>query len=76
MDHVRVICFDALPRTLTLLQEKRVDFTITQDPYQQGYLPVRLLFEYLFMDREPAGALHHTQLKILTCENWEEESGL
>lgn len=74
LDRVRVICFDAQPETLALLKEKRVDFTITQDPYQQGYKPVHLLYEYFFANKTPIRTCYHTQLKILTCENWESES--
>jgi LacI family transcriptional regulator len=73
LNRVRVVCFDAQPATGELLREGRVDFTITQDPYQQGFLPVRLLFEYFFMNRKPERAFYYTPLKIMTSENLEAE---
>jgi LacI family transcriptional regulator len=72
-DRVRVVCFDAQPETGELLREGRVDFTITQDPYQQGYLPIKLLYEYFFMNRKPENTIYHTQLRIMTSENWQAE---
>jgi LacI family transcriptional regulator len=73
LERVRVVCFDAQPETGELLREGRVDFTITQDPYQQGYLPVKLLYDYFFMNRKPESTVYHTQLRIMTSENWQAE---
>ena len=38
--------FDTDPRTLTALQDGKVNFTLFQDPYLQGFLPV--LYMYLY----------------------------
>jgi simple sugar transport system substrate-binding protein len=38
--------FDLTPGTLTAIQNGQIDFTINQDPYLQGFLPV--LYLYLF----------------------------
>jgi simple sugar transport system substrate-binding protein len=38
--------FDLTPGTLTAIQSGQLDFTINQDPYMQGFLPV--LYLYLF----------------------------
>jgi len=38
--------FDTDPRTLTALQSGKVNFTLFQDPYLQGFLPV--LYTYLY----------------------------
>jgi simple sugar transport system substrate-binding protein len=38
--------FDLTPGTLTAIQNGQLDFTINQDPYLQGFLPV--LYLYLF----------------------------
>jgi simple sugar transport system substrate-binding protein len=38
--------FDTDPRTLTALQSGKVNFTLFQDPYLQGFLPV--LYMYLY----------------------------
>ena len=38
--------FDTDPRTLTALQSGKINFTLFQDPYLQGFLPV--LYTYLY----------------------------
>ena len=38
--------FDLTPGTLTAIKAGQIDFTINQDPYLQGFLPV--LYMYLF----------------------------
>ena len=43
--------YDLLPTTLKLIQKGQLDFTIDQQPYLQGWLPVLQLFLYKY----PAG---------------------
>lgn len=50
---VKVVCFDLYPEVIELIQEDVIDFTIGQDPVSQGYLPVKILFEYLFNNKKP-----------------------
>ncbi|MQA86071.1 MAG: substrate-binding domain-containing protein [Streptosporangiales bacterium] len=38
--------YDLLPKTLELIQKGSLDFTIDQEPYQQGFLPVLYLWMY------------------------------
>jgi simple sugar transport system substrate-binding protein len=38
--------FDLTPGTLTAIQAGQIDFTINQDPYLQGFLPVIYLYLY------------------------------
>jgi simple sugar transport system substrate-binding protein len=38
--------FDTVPQTLTNISEGKTDFTIYQDPYLQGFLPVLYLYLY------------------------------
>jgi LacI family transcriptional regulator len=66
---VRIVCYDRNPDTLALLRDGTIDFTITQDPFMQGYLPVKLLFEYLFHGNRPALASQYTRIEIVTREN-------
>ena len=40
---LRVICHDVSENTKTLLRERRVDLTISQDIFNQGYQPLMLL---------------------------------
>ena len=47
MDHrIRVICHDATPDSIDLLKNGVVDFILGQDPIEQGYQLVKVLFEY------------------------------
>ncbi|SCP99710.1 LacI family DNA-binding transcriptional regulator [Anaerobium acetethylicum] len=50
---VAVICHDLVPDTLELLQNGTVDFALGQSPEYQGYLLVKILFEYLVKKQEP-----------------------
>ena len=38
--------YDTLPKTLEVLKAGELDFTIDQQPYLQGFLPVLQLFLY------------------------------
>jgi len=38
--------YDLLPQTLKLMNDNHIDFTIDQQPYLQGFLPVIQLFLY------------------------------
>jgi len=47
---IRVVCNDLLPTTRQALLDGVVDFTILQDEFQQGYRPLRYLFEKITAD--------------------------
>ena len=47
--------FDLLPRTLELIRKGSMDFTIDQQPYLQGYLPVVFLAQKARYGLLPAG---------------------
>jgi LacI family transcriptional regulator len=66
---IRVVCYDRVPETVALLKDGIIDFTITQDPFMQGYLPVKLLFDYLFNGNVPATKDLYTRIEIVTREN-------
>jgi LacI family transcriptional regulator len=67
--NVKFICYDRIPETLDLLRRRIVNFTITQDPFMQGYLPVKILFDALFHGVYPGTQQIHTRIEILTTEN-------
>jgi LacI family transcriptional regulator len=50
---VKVICFDQTPGTLEYRQSGLITASIGQEPFQQGYLPVKYLYEYLFDGTRP-----------------------
>ncbi|MDC7234783.1 MAG: LacI family DNA-binding transcriptional regulator [Spirochaetales bacterium] len=44
---VRVICNDEIPEVIKGLKKGYIDFTICQDPVNQGYLPVKIMVQHL-----------------------------
>lgn len=48
---VKVVGFDVTPTNTKYLENGAVQFLIDQNPYQQGFLPIKLLTESLFYDR-------------------------
>ncbi len=66
---IKFVCFDKIPETIELIKEKIVSFTITQQPFLQGYLPIKIFFEYFFYDKLPEKDYMYTKLEIRTKEN-------
>ncbi len=66
---VKLVCFDLIPETVELLKNNTIDFTITQDPYMQGYLAIKVLFEFLFQGKLPDKEYLYTSLEIKIKEN-------
>ena len=66
---VKFVCYDRIPETLNLLRQRVVNFTITQDPFAQGYQPVKILFDELFNGTQPESSQILTRIEILTAEN-------
>ena len=67
--HIKFVCFDKIPETVELIKDKIVDFTITQEPVMQGYMPIKILFDYFFYNKIPSGEYIYTKLEIRTKEN-------
>jgi LacI family transcriptional regulator len=59
---IKVVSHDFVPGTINLLKEGIIDFTIGQDPFSQGYLPIKILYEYLLAGKVPEK--EHIQTKI------------
>ena len=38
---IKIICYDITPETVALIKNRTIDFTITQEPFMQGYLPIK-----------------------------------
>ncbi len=66
---IKVVCFDLYPEVIELLNEGIVDFTIGQDPVSQGYIPVKILFEYLFNNKKPEQDFIPTTVEIREKES-------
>lgn len=68
-DRVRVVAHDLSARTKLLLQEGSLDFTITQDMYRQGYLPLILLRDLLHKGTRPQEDQIGTSISIICSQN-------
>ena len=66
---VLLICYDLLPRTVEHLKAGVVDFTIGQQPFLQGYLPVSLLYDELVLRKHPDREYFYTSIDVRLGEN-------
>lgn len=68
-EDIRFVCYDRIPETLDLLRRRVVNFTITQDPFTQGYQPIKILFDALFNGVLPADRYIRTRIEVVTAES-------
>ena len=66
---VRAGGYDLLPETLQAIHDRHLDFTIDQQPYLQGFLPVLQLFLDRYSGGLVAPADTNTGLNFVTREN-------
>jgi simple sugar transport system substrate-binding protein len=66
---VRAGGYDLLPVTLRAIHDRHLDFTIDQQPYLQGFLPVLQMFLYRYSGRLVAPADTNTGLNFVTRAN-------
>jgi simple sugar transport system substrate-binding protein len=66
---VRAGGYDLLPVTLRAIHDRHLDFTIDQQPYLQGFLPVLQMFLYRYSRRLVAPADTNTGLNFVTGAN-------
>ena len=59
---------DLLPSTKAALLDGTFDFTILQSPFEQGYRPLKLLFERLVHGKSPENEYYYTDNTIVTEE--------
>lgn len=69
MQHVRVVAHDMLPYTVKNLLEGKIDFSIDQELFRQGYLPVEILAKHVLMKEDPEFSRIYTKIDIKTSEN-------
>lgn len=62
---LKIITVDEQESVLTALKEKKVVGTITQQPYKQGAVSVRVLFNYLLKKEEPENDCIFTRNNLL-----------
>lgn len=66
---LKVVCFDLYQEVIELIKDDVIDFTIGQDPVSQGYLPVKILFDYLFNNKKPEQEFIPTTVEIREKES-------
>lgn len=65
---MKVICNDLLPEVIAGMNENIVDFSIVQDPFIQGYKSVKLLYDYVFLEKKP-DEYNYTEISIKLPES-------
>jgi LacI family transcriptional regulator len=63
-----IVGFDAHLNNLDWLKKGTLDFVIDQNPFEQGYMGVKVLFDYLAFNRLPK-VKYNSPIKIVTKEN-------
>lgn len=66
---IRMICHDLLPKTVEFVKSGVVDFTLGQEPFLQGYMPIEILYEYHMFDRAPLMDKLLTRIDIRVRDN-------
>lgn len=68
---VHMVCHDLLPETVKYVKRGVVDFTIGQQPFVQGYMPVQILYEYHMFGHKPKMNKLFTSVDIRVKHNVE-----
>ena len=66
---IRLLTHDNTSESRPYLEAGVISATICQDPFRQGYLPVKLFFDYFLDKQEPSQERIYTQNDILIREN-------
>jgi len=64
-----LVVHDLSDNTRALLQSGCVDFTISQDFYRQGYLPLKCLRELLHLGKKPEKDQTNTYISVICSQN-------
>ncbi|GAB1855493.1 substrate-binding domain-containing protein [Flavobacteriaceae bacterium MHTCC 0001] len=70
LKRIRLLGFDSHPKSLEFVNKEVIDFLIDQNPFEQGYLGLKILFEYLFFNKIP-NKNFFSSMDIITKENVE-----
>ncbi|QGQ96107.1 LacI family DNA-binding transcriptional regulator [Paenibacillus psychroresistens] len=68
-ERIRIVCNDLQPEVEEGIRQGLIDFTIMQNPYQQGYRPLRLLYDFIFMHKQPEQEYYFTETQISISES-------
>lgn len=61
---IKVVVFDLLGDTKDLIMEGIIDFAIDQNPFEQGYRAIKVLFDYIYAKREPEQEYQYTDISV------------
>lgn len=64
-----LICHDLLNDSKILLEENIIDFVITQNPKEQGYQVIKILFDFLFKNMMPVDKFYEIPIHIQTKDS-------
>lgn len=66
---IKLIGYDLFEETIELIEKKIVQAVICQEPFNQGYYPIKMLFENFADDRRLQKERYITKLEIVMKEN-------
>lgn len=66
---IRVIAYDLNAPNMELLRDGSLTYAIDQEPFEQGYRPPQILYDYLLYQKEPEKQLLYTDILIRTRYN-------
>ena len=65
---MHIIGFDAHENNAEYIKKGLIDFVIDQNPFDQGYLSVKILFKYLLSHKKP-NVKYNSPMTLITTEN-------
>jgi LacI family transcriptional regulator len=66
---IRVVCHDLSTITAKFLRERIIDFVIEQDMQRQGFLPFKIISEFLIEGNKPKEVFNYSRIHIVGIEN-------
>lgn len=66
---IAVISYDLYGGIYDYLDKEIIDYTITQEPFYQGYFPIQILYDKIVMGKVPKYVKYHTLISIRCKEN-------
>jgi len=65
---IKLIGYDVHEKNIKYLKNESIDFLIDQEPFEQGYKGVEIIFEKLFFNKTPK-KIYNSPINIVTKEN-------
>jgi len=66
---IKVFTYDCTAESRPYLENGTISATISQDPFQQGYQPIKILFDYFLDKQPPEKELNYTGANIIIRES-------